>query len=280
MTTTTRPERQLGGAPGGDTTRVSPLSRVATVLTRPTVYLPLLNLVLFLLVWEFVGRQIDPLLFAPPSRVLAAFVGLVASGELLRATATTVNTLVVGFALSVAIGIPLGVLLGRQPALGRVLDPYLDAVYATPRVVIVPLVVLWFGVGYSGRVFLILLGTTIPIIVSTAIGVRNTRRDLMEVATAFGASGRQMVRHVQLPGAVPFVASGLRIGAERAIVGVVIGEIFLELTGIGGFIQINAQGFRTAEMLCGVLVIGIIGVVFIGLLDMLERRVSAWKASG
>jgi ABC-type nitrate/sulfonate/bicarbonate transport system permease component len=266
---------QQGGGPPPSGGR-----RALNVATRPTVYLPLLNLLLFLLVWEIVGRQIDPLLFAPPSTVFAAFGGLLESGELLSATATTLNALVVGFLISVGVGIPVGIVLGRADVLRRVVDPYLDAIYATPRVVIVPIIVLWFGVGYTGRLFLIFIGATIPIIVSTAVGVRNARPDLMEVAYSFGANPQQTVRHVQLPGAVPYVTAGLRIAAERAVVGVVIGEIFLELTGLGGLIQVNAQAFDVPEMLCAVIVIAAIGTAFMGLLDLLEKHFSSWKAQG
>lgn len=246
-------------------------------MTRPTVVLPILNLALFFTVWEVVGRQIDPILFSPPSRVAGVLIDLVASGELVAATLETLNTLSIGYLLSVAVAIPVGILVALRPTLGRVLDPYLDAIYATPRVVIVPLVILWFGVGYTGRLFLIFLGTVIPILVSTAVGVRDARPDLVEVARSFGASASQIVRHVQLPAAVPFVASGLRIGAERAVVGVVVGEIFLELTGIGGLIQVNAVRFNTAEVLSGVVTIALIGIVFIGILDALEKRVSPWR---
>jgi ABC-type nitrate/sulfonate/bicarbonate transport system permease component len=268
-------------APNGATP--PPRGRVASfamLATRPTVYFPVIAFVVFLLAWEYVGNQIDPLLFAPPTAVVTAFGELIASGELLRASLVTLNALIVGFLLSVAVGVPVGVLMGRREVVGKVLDPYLDAIYATPRVVIVPLIVLWFGVGYSARIFLIFIGTTIPIIVSTAVGVRNSRKDLIEVAHSFGADAQQVIRHVQLPGAVPYVAAGLRIAAERAVVGVVIGEIFLQLTGLGGLIQVRAQAFDVPEVLVAVVVIATIGTGFIGLLDALERRVSAWKGDG
>ena len=253
---------------------------LALIVTKPTVYFPIIAFVVFLIAWEYVGTRIDPLLFAPPTAVVTAFAELVASGELFSAMLITLNALIVGFALSAAVGIPVGVLMGRRAVVGKVLDPYLDAIYATPRVVIVPLIVLWFGVGYSARLFLIFIGTTIPIIVSTAVGVRNSRRDLIEVATSVGADAQQVIRHVQLPGAVPYVAAGLRIAAERAVVGVVIGEIFLELTGLGGLIQVRAQAFDVPEVLVAVVVIATIGTAFIGLLDALENRVSAWKGDG
>jgi NitT/TauT family transport system permease protein len=168
--------------------------------------------------------------------------------------------------------------LGRRSTLSRLLEPYVDAVYATPRVVIVPLVIIWFGVGYVGRVFLIWLGTVIPIILNTAIGVRNARPDLVEVARSMGASERDLIRHVIMPASVPYVVAGLRIGAGRALVGVIVAEIFLDLTGLGGIIQTESQYFRTANMLAAVIVVAALGAIIIGSLGGLERRFQSWKA--
>jgi ABC-type nitrate/sulfonate/bicarbonate transport system permease component len=246
----------------------------------PDVVLPALATVAFLTAWEVFGRLSNPLLFAPPTRVLGAFVDLTSSGRLPRELLVTLNTLFVAFGLSVVVGIVVGVVLGRIPRLARVVEPYIDAVYATPRVVIVPLVILWFGVGYSGRLFIVWLGTVIPIILNTAIGVRNSRRDLIEVARSFGVSETDLVRHVILPGAVPYVIAGLRIAAGRALIGVVIAEIFLDLTGVGGIIQTEASYFRTAPMLAGVIVFSVLGAAMIGGLGRLEKRFSVWKGHG
>lgn len=246
----------------------------------PDIALPVLATVVFLVGWEIFGRLSNPLLFAPPTRVAAAFVDLTVSGRLPRALGVTLNALLVGFAASVVVGLVVGVVLGRLPRLARVVEPYIDAVYATPRVVIVPLVILWFGVGYSGRVFIVWIGTVIPIILNTAIGVRNSRRDLIEVATSFGVGERDLVRHVILPGAVPYVIAGLRIAAGRALIGIVIAEIFLDLTGVGGIIQTEASYFRTAPMLAGVIVFSVLGTVMIGGLGRLEQRFSVWKGHG
>lgn len=243
----------------------------------PDVLLPTALLLAFLWAWEVVGRRTDPILFSPPSRVAQAFVDLSASGRLWSALGITLNALAVGFGLSVLVGVTVGVLFGRMPRTARVLEPYVDAIYATPRVVIVPLVILWFGVGYSGRIFIIWIGTVIPIILNTAIGVRNVRRDLLEVATAFRASERDIVRHVVLPGAVPYVIAGLRIAAGRALIGVVIAEVFLDLTGVGGIIQMESSYFRTAPMLAAVLVFAVLGVVMVGGFGRLEQRFSVWK---
>jgi ABC-type nitrate/sulfonate/bicarbonate transport system permease component len=240
-------------------------------------WLPALSLAAFLTAWELVGRSVDPLLFAPPTRVASSFAELVRSGELIAAVAVTVNTLLVGYGLAIAVGIPFGVLLAQSRTVGAVLSPYLYGIFSTPRVVIVPLIIVWFGVGYTGRLLLVFLWSMIAIATSTADGVRNARPDLVEVARSFGVGRLQIVRHVLLPGSVPFVVSGLRIGAERAVVGVVIGEMFLELTGLGGLIQTEAQSFGTGAVLSAVVTIAVIGTVLIFGLDAVERRVSRWK---
>lgn len=252
-------------------------SALRRTLRNPDVMLPMALFVAFMATWEVVGQRSDPILFAPPSRVAQAFVDLSSSGRLWSALGTTLNALGVGFGLSVLVGVTVGVLFGRMPRTARVLEPYIDAIYATPRVVIVPLVILWFGVGYSGRIFIIWIGTVIPIVLNTAIGVRNARRDLLEVATSFNASEREIVRHVVLPGAVPYVIAGLRIAAGRALIGVVIAEVFLDLTGVGGIIQMESSYFRTAPMLAAVLVFAVLGVVMVGGFGKLEEKFSVWK---
>ncbi len=243
------------------------------------ILLPLAALIIFLSLWEFLGRLTDPILFSPPSRILRGFNELVATGRLQRASLITLNALSVGFILSVIIGLPLGLLIGRSKVISDVIEPYIDAIYATPRVVIVPLVILWFGVGYTGRLFLIWIGTVIPIIINTAVGVRNARRDLVEVATSFGANEGQLARHVILPGSVPYIMAGLRIAMGRALVGVIVAEIFLDLTGLGGIIQTESAYLRTHRMLAAVVVIGLLGTLLIGAMGLLERRFASWKES-
>lgn len=246
---------------------------------RADLLLPLAALLVFLVAWEILGRLANPILFSPPSRVLVGFGELLATGRLQRASLVTINALMVGFLLSVVVGLPVGLILGRFKALAEVLEPYINAVYATPRVVLVPLVILWFGVGYEGRVFLIWIGTVIPIIINTAIGVRNARRDLVEVAVSFGANEGQLARHVILPGAVPYIIAGLRIAMGRALVGVIVAEIFLDLTGLGGIIQTESAFFRTHRMLAAVIVISLLGTILISAFGLLERHFSAWKGS-
>jgi NitT/TauT family transport system permease protein len=246
---------------------------------RPSVWLPFLSLALVLGGWELVGRSIDPLLFAPPSVVAAQFGELVATGELQAAAAVTMQALFVGYALAVIVGVPFGIAMGAFPRLGDILQPYLYAIFATPRVVVVPLIVVWFGIGFEARLFLVFFWSAIAISVNTAQGVRHARPDLVEVARSFQASRVQLARHVLIPGAVPFVIAGLRIGAERAIVGVIIGEMFLQIVGLGGIITEGSSELLPAKMLCAVAVIAVMGTILVTALDLLERRFQNWKAA-
>ena len=273
MTATTSEERSVAAVRGVE---ARPHRLRALLITL----LPGFAFIVFLAVWEVAGRMANPILFAPPSRVADAFVELTASGRLPSALLVTLQSLAAGFVLSLVAGLAIGVLLGMHPTLSRVVEPYIDAIYATPRVVIIPLVILWFGVGFPGRLFIIWIGGVVPIILNTAIGVRNARQDLIEVARSFQATDRQLIRHVILPGAVPYVMGGLRIAAGRLLLGVVIAEIFLDLTGVGGLIQIESAYFRTDNMLVGVAVFGIMGVLMIGAFGLLERRFSSWKGQG
>lgn len=276
------PSGGTGGEPGSEGATVPRRGWRAGLRTVASarVLLPVLVAVVVLSAWEIIGRQTNPILFAPPSQVYLAFVDLVSSGTLQSALAVTLNTLVVGYVLSAVVGIALGVLLGRRETARRLVDPYLEAIYATPRAVIIPLVIVWFGIGYSGRLFVVFIGTVIPIIVNTAIGVRHARRDLVEVASSLGMTERQLIRHVIVPGAVPYIVAGLRIGAGRALLGVAIAEIFLDLTGVGGIIASQAAFFKTSYMLVGVVVFAVLGIVLMSGLTWLENRFSTWKGQG
>ncbi|SLN09787.1 Putative aliphatic sulfonates transport permease protein SsuC [Roseivivax jejudonensis] len=246
-------------------------------ISKPRVLLPLLSLVVVVGGWELVGRSINPLLFAPPSVVAQQFAELLATGELQRAATITVQALFLGYALAVVAGIPFGIVMGAWERFGDILQPYLYAIFSTPRVVVVPLIIVWFGIGFEARLFLVFFWSAIAISVNTAQGVRHARPDLVEVARSYRANRVQMARHVLIPGAIPFVVAGLRIGAERAIVGVIIGEMFLQIVGLGGVIQKGSEELLPAKMLCAVVIIATLGTIIVTLLDTFEKRFQNWK---
>lgn len=248
-------------------------------LTRPSLYLPLLSMIVVFGGWELVGRSIDPLLFAPPSAVLGEFSEMLSTGRLQDAAIITMQALFLGYFLAILCGIPFGIVMGVFPRFGDILQPYLYAVFSTPRVVVVPLIVVWFGIGFEARLFLVFFWSAIAISVNTAQGVRNARPDLVEVARSFRVSRMQLARHVLIPGAIPFVLAGLRIGAERAIVGVIIAEMFLQIVGLGGIIREGSADLEPARMLVAVVVIAVMGTIIITALDALENRFQSWKSA-
>lgn len=251
--------------------------RVYYFLTQPTLVFPAIAFVVFIAFWQWMSGRIDPLLFPAPWKVVLAYRELISSGELWPALLTTLQTLVVGFLISAVVGFVGGILVGRISLLRTILNPYVESIYATPRVVIVPLIILWFGVGDTGRLFLVFMGTFIPIMINTSVGIQNARQDLIEVGKAFGANERDLVRHAILPGAVPYIIAGLRVAIGRALVGVVIAEIFLDLTGLGGMIQTDVSYFRVDRMIAVVLIYSLLGTVLMALMGKIEQRFSAWR---
>jgi ABC-type nitrate/sulfonate/bicarbonate transport system permease component len=267
----------LGKGEGACVTTAPVVSRPLHMWRQPSVYLPALLFVVFLAGWEAYGRASNPLLFAPPSTVANAMARQIASGEFQSLLLITLSMLGVGFGSAVLSGILTGVILGRYQKLADVLDHYIEGVYATPLVVITPLVRLWFGVTFVGAVVIVWLAAVVPMILSIATGVRHARRDLIEVARSCLASERDLIRHVILPGLVPYLAAGLRISAGRAVIGVVVAEMFLTSTGVGGMMRESTTLLRIPDVLVGAVTYAALGGTLIGAMRMLERRVSEWK---
>ena len=131
-----------------------------------------------------------------------------------------------GFALAIVVGVPLGILMGWYSRVNAMLEPFVSALYATPRIALLPLVVIWFGIGIASKVAIVFLGAIFPILVNTITGVRTIEADFIKVARSFGASDRQMFLTVVLPSAVPMLLTGLRLGLGHALVGIVVGEMY------------------------------------------------------
>ncbi len=234
----------------------------------------------FLALWEWVGSKAGSLIFPPITQVIKTYPELIISGALGKAFWVSMKALIVGYGLSIIVGVLLGLLLGRFETLNDVLDPYVNALYATPRAGLVPLILIWFGVGFAGRTFIIFLGGVLPILINTVVGVRNVNRDLIEVGQSFCASQTQLFREIILPAALPYVAAGLRIGFGRAIVGVIVAEFFLEIVGLGGLIVTYGDTFSTDKMIAVILVVSLVGVALTRLIQYVEEKAIWWSQAG
>ena len=230
-----------------------------------------------LAVWEYGGRRADDFVFAPPSSIVPAARDMIRSGELPHALADSLVALLVGFTLAAVFGTVIGLAMGWSRAFGRTVDPYVSALYVVPIASLVPAIIVWFGLDLTARVIVIFLFSIFEILLSAQAGVRNVDPTFVDVARTFGAARRDILRKVVLPASLPFVFVGLRMGASRALKGMVLAEMLFAVTGLGGLIVEQSAAFRIDRVLVVVLTLALVGVLLGAAVQALERRVLRWR---
>jgi len=228
--------------------------------------------------WELLSRYvIPPQYLPPPSAVVQAFIATTRSGELPRQLWQTASVLLLGFGLAIVSGMAVGIAMGMFPTLRRILDPYVNAFYAMPTVALVPLVIIWLGLGFEAKVFLTWLVAVFPVIINAQIGVMNVPAAFIETARAFGCDRWQVFRRVILHAAVPFFIAGIRLGLGRALVGVVVAEMFTALSGLGYMVVYYGNTFRTADVFVPIVVLAALSIAITRLIYWLERWIAPWR---
>jgi len=250
------------------------LSRISVPAWR------VIALAIFLIVWHLASIPAGKLLLPSPLDVVPAFIELVRTGQLLTALGSSLIVFVAGYTLAVISGVTLGVLMGGIPRLGATLDIYVNGLNTTPRVAFIPFIILWAGLGLEAKIIVVWFQAVFPILINTYAGVLNTDPELIEAARSFGARPRQVFRHIMLPGAVPYIVTGLRLGGSNAMVGTVIAELYTALSGLGYLIAQFGGSFQTAKYFAPVLVLGAMGMVISQVLKAFERRLARWKHTG
>jgi NitT/TauT family transport system permease protein len=231
-----------------------------------------------LALWELAPRLVVPPQFLPPpSAIVRAFVATTRSGELPTHLAQTLGVLAAGFGLAIVTGLAVGIAMGMARDWRRLLDPYVNAFAALPTVALVPLVIVWLGLGFEAKVFLTWLAAVSPVIINASIGVRSVPLELIETARAFGCDRWQVFRRVALHAALPFFVAGLRVGLGRALVGVVVAEMFTALSGLGYLIVLYGNTFRMAELFVPILVLAALSIALTRAIHRLERRLAPWR---
>lgn len=236
------------------------------------------TLLLFLGLWEYAsGRLVDPLFLSSPLRVFAAAVELVRSGELWPDLMVSAQSFIWGYLGAVAVAVPLGLLIGWNRRAQFMVQPFIDIMNAVPRITFLPILVLWFGIGIWSKIAVVFLGAVIPITIATYSGVRSNEARFLRVARSFGASSFKMFTSIILPGTVPFIFTGLKYGAGRALLGVVVGELYASTAGIGHMIAEAGNTLQTDVIFVGVLIFTIAGLVINAVLDRIERHFERWR---
>jgi ABC-type nitrate/sulfonate/bicarbonate transport system permease component len=232
---------------------------------------------ILLVVWEIAGRRLGDFFLAPPSSLLDAVGEMVETGELWRATIDSLYSLSIGFALAAGIGVGLGYLMGWYKPVAKIMDPFVNATYVIPVAALVPVIIIWFGLGTTSRILVVILFCVFEVLVSTYTGVRNVDPMLIDVSRSFGASHMDLFRKIIFFASLPYIFAGLRMGASRAIKGMVVAELLFAVTGLGGAIQTAANYYRTDKVFVYVIVIALLGVAMAGAIQVIERLVTPWK---
>jgi len=235
------------------------------------------SVAVFFVIWEYFGRQMDPIFMAPPSAIFRAAVELTQSGALRKALVESLWPFAVGMALTVVFGILIGIVIAQWRIVEYILDPFINALYAIPRIALVPLIILWAGLEFAGKVTILVSVAVFPIIVNTYAGIRDVRGSMLEIGRAYGATEMQIFFKIILPAAIPFIMAGIRLAVGLAIIGIVVAEFFTAISGLGGMIVEYANVFATAKLFVPIIVIAIVGVVLTELVMWLERRMSRWR---
>lgn len=229
--------------------------------------------------WEVVGSHVNPIFLSTPTRILVALFDLIRSGKLLGALQVSLLGIALGFTGAIIVGVPLGILMARNRIVQAALEHYVDALFVTPRVALIPLLLIWFGIGFEAQVVVIFLSSVFPIIVNSHAGVRNISGDLVETARSFCATERQLFVKIILPASVPFIMAGLRLGIGQAVIGMVVAQMFLALSGLGKLLVTYGDFFKTDYVFAVVIVTGALGVVLVKSVEVIERRFFSWKES-
>ena len=262
-----------GSAAEGDIEALGPPPRARSIVWL----VRLISIVVVLGAWEYFGRLVNPLFMSYPTAIGKAAMGLIANGELLLALTSSIRTLIVGFVSASVIGLVIGLLIGRYKMMDAATDWLVNALYATPLVAIMPLVILWFGLGDMAKLFIVTILALFPVLINTAAGVRNVPAQLIDVSAAFAANERQVFTKIILPATIPYMMTGLRLGIGRAIIGMVVAEFFTAITGLGALIVKYGNQYDTASMFVPILVLMLLGVGLTSLVRKAEEAFAPWR---
>ena len=228
-------------------------------------------------VWEWYGRGVDPVFLSYPTAIVAAVPKMIKTGELQTAFMSSVEGLVIGLVMAIVFGTLVGLVMGRYRLIDQLLDIQVSALYSTPNVALIPLLILWFGIGLASKLAIVFLAAFFPIVVNTYSGVRNVGRGLVEIALAEGADEPKVFTKIIVPAALPFIMTGIRLAMPRAVVGMVVAELFTAVTGLGGAIVTYGNAFATDKLFVIIIVLALLGVSLTESLRFLERRLAPWK---
>jgi NitT/TauT family transport system permease protein len=253
---------------------------VARFLSNERLLYGLAGIVVFLLAWELGSRAgvINEFFFGRPTGIVEAGIREVQTPRFWGDLAASFFEFASGFILAIILGVPVGLAAGRFRRLQYALDPWLNFFNSLPRIALLPVLVIMFGVfGPGSKIAVVFLGAFFSIVIPTMQGVRTTDKRFVDVARSFRASERLMFRSVVIPATVPFIITGLRLGVARALIGVVTAELYTQTEGIGVLIRRATENSDANRALFGVLLFTISGIIGVESVRRIEARYQKWR---
>jgi ABC-type nitrate/sulfonate/bicarbonate transport system permease component len=244
------------------------------------VILGAVGLIAFFILWEAIARMelLNPVLISSPSRVAVALNSWATSGALWRDLTTSLLELAIAFVAAALVGIPLGVVMGLSRWAEYALDPFIWGLYSSPTVSLWPLFIIWFGIGIQSIIILAFLFAVVQVAINTFAGLRGIDPLLIRCARSFNASRKDLFFKFILPGAFPMIIAGLRLAVGRALIGVIIGELFCSNSGLGYHISYYGAKLRFDDFFASLLVVVLVGIFLTQLIRVVEVRSSRWNA--
>jgi NitT/TauT family transport system permease protein len=235
------------------------------------------SITVILIFWEIFGRKINPIFGSYPSAIFEAFLALLRNGKLAVALGQSIQPFLLGYGLAIVIGVPLGLIIGRFWVAEAALGILVTGGYAMPLVALVPLLVLWFGLGFAVKAAVVFLMSVFPICINTWLGVKSVPKTLIDVGKSLVAPDSVILRRIVLPATLPYIMAGIKLAVGRAVVGMVIAEFFTSISGLGAIIINSANNFDTATMFVPIIVLMVLAVGLNALLGWFERFVAPWQ---
>lgn len=238
-----------------------------------------LGIVVVLAAWQITAAAglVNVSITSDPWRIARTEAHLFASGQIWSPMGITATEVGVGLLISLVVGIPLGLVLGRVRALYDMAEPGINVLNSVPYVLFLPVIIFWFGIGGESRILLVVWGAVMPLLINTSAGVRNLNRDYLRVAEAFTAGRWLFYRSVLFPATLPYILTGIRLAIARALVGAIVAEFFLSSHGLGYFVQQASTNFNMDEAMSGIAVVAVAAVVLTRLVGWAERHYTHWS---
>jgi NitT/TauT family transport system permease protein len=234
-----------------------------------------------LVLWEVLARLLleNELLIPPPSSVLHSFWTLLLNGQLRKHFAVTLLEFAYGFSAACLLGVLIGYFMGLYKWFDDIMEPWIATLYSIPIITVVPLIIIWFGIGMMSKVIVVFKITAVAIILNTAAGIKTLDPVWLELAKSLRLTGWETTYKIRLPGALPFILAGMRLGVGRALLGVIVAELMAANAGLGYLLRDSSETWDSPKLFVTVALLAVIGLVSFNLIKRLEQRIAPWRRS-